>query len=153
MSKIAVAAAALALSLAAGCESVPPSKQVSDATVPEQPDAVIELQGTSLALGVGMEWATGTLSYQGRTIPIEVSGVSFARVGATNFEAKGHVYHLRRLSEFSGRYGAVSAGAGVVRGGSAMAMRNENGVVIRMASTMGGLDVDLGVKALSFEFR
>ena len=63
------------------------------------------------------------------------------------------MYRLRQLSDFGGRYTAWSAGAGVLRGGSAMTMHNDAGVVIRMTSSAGGVDLDLGGKVLSFSFQ
>jgi hypothetical protein len=49
------------------------------------------------------------------------------------------VYNLAKIEDFDGNYTAVSAGATVAGGGSATAMQNQNGVVIKMHSTNQGL--------------
>ena len=119
----------------------------------EEPDATFNIIGVSVALGVGVESASGMLRYQGRTIPISMSGVSVLKVAAANFAAAGSVYHLRDVADFAGNYAAVSAGAGLVRGAAASSMRNDKGVVIEMTSEMGGIAANLGVDALSFSLE
>jgi hypothetical protein len=140
----------LACLVAAGSVGALPA---AAAQTDERPDGTIELMGGSLAVGIGIDWASGTLTYQGREIPVDLHGISIARIGANNFWAKGEVYNLHDLSDFAGKYGVVSAGGALLHGGSAMAMRNENGVVIRMTSSSGGLDIDFGVKALAMSLR
>ena len=115
---------------------------------PDKPAATVELSGGSLAAGVGIDWATGVLHYDGRDVPIDVKGVSFARVGASTVTASGEVYQLTRLSDFAGTYSAVSAGAAFNNGRGVTAMQNDQGVMINLRSTAAGMDLDLGVKAL-----
>jgi len=116
----------------------------------KKPDATIQLTGGSIAAGVGVSWASGTLTYKGKKYPISVSGLSAgASAGATTVTASGSVYNLAKIEDFDGNYTAVAAGATVGGGGSVATMRNQNGVVIDGVSTTQGLKITLdsgGVK-------
>jgi hypothetical protein len=112
------------------------------------PDATIDFSGGSVAVGVGIDWAKGTLHYKGQDVPVKVKGLSLVRVGASKISAAGEVYNLKELSKFAGNYAAVAAGAALAGGGSVSAMHNEHGVVMHLRSTAVGLDLDLGVKGL-----
>ena len=106
------------------------------------------MSGGSIAVGVGVDWAKGTLHFKGQDVPVKVKGVSLVRVGASKVSATGEVYNLKELSEFAGNYSAVAAGAALAGGGSVSAMQNEHGVVMHLRSTTVGADFDLGVKGL-----
>ncbi len=112
------------------------------------PDATLDLSGGSVAVGVGVDWAKGTLHFKGQDVPVKVKGLSLVRVGASKISASGEVYNLKELSEFTGNYSAVAAGAALAGGGSVSAMRNDHGVVMHLRSTTVGMDLDLGVKGL-----
>jgi ABC-type amino acid transport substrate-binding protein len=115
--------------------------------------ATIQLVGGSLGVGIGVDWASGTLACEGRQIPIDLHGISVARTGAAYFSASGEVYHLHDLADLAGKYGAASVDGGVLDGGPFMALRNDKGVVIRMNTIRGGLDKDFGIKGLSIALR
>ena len=115
----------------------------------ETPDATLELSGGTVAAGIGVSWAKGTLTYQGRSIPVSVKGLNLLKVGAGSVTAAGEVYHLANLKDFSGNYTAVTAGAALAGGGGVSAMKNEHGVVVRLRSTTQGVDLDLGVDGVA----
>src|SRR5262249_42978276 len=79
--------------------------------VQETPDATIEFSGGSAAVGVGMKWANGTLRYQGQSYPFHLSGFGLLDLGGSEVKGTGEVYHLAKVEDFTGDYGAVSAGA------------------------------------------
>ena len=124
------------------------SSLMSLAADDRKPDATLDLSGGSVAVGVGVDWAKGTLHFQGKDVPVKVKGLSVVRVGASKISASGEVYNLKELSEFAGNYSAVAAGAAVAGGGGVSAMRNDHGVVMHLHSTTTGVDLDLGVKGL-----
>lgn len=121
---------------------------ISHAAEDRKPDATIDLSGGSVAVGVGVDWAKGTLHFKGRDIPVKVKGLSLVRVGASKMSATGQVYNLKELSKFAGNYSAVAAGAALAGGGGVSAMQNEHGVVMQLRSSTVGADLDLGVKGL-----
>jgi hypothetical protein len=111
-------------------------------TAPEisgPPDATLTISGGVIALGVGYEWARGTLLYQGQTIPFTVRGVSVVDVGAAKIAGAGEVYHLKSLADFAGNYAGSSFGSAVTRGASLALIKNEHGVTIRARSAVSGV--------------
>jgi len=119
----------------------------------DTPDAVIKLQGGSVAVGIGYSWGGGTLTYQGKNYPLEVKGLSVGDVGATSYDTAGSVYHLNKLSDFDGNYTAVGTGVTVAGGASAATMRNQNGVVINLVSTTQGLKFSFGAAGVSMKVK
>ena len=119
--------------------------------VDEKPDATIEFSGGSAAVGVGVKWANGTLLYQGQDYPFHVSGFGVLDVGGSQVKGTGEVYHLAKVDDFTGDYGAVSAGATVDRGEASAAMQNQHGVVIKMRSNTKGVEFNASVEAVSIK--
>ena len=115
------------------------------------PDATLKLSAGSVAVGVGFSWGSGTLTYKGKDYPISVKGLSVGDVGATKVEASGSVYNLKKLEDFNGNYTAVTAGATVAGGGSATAMRNQNGVSVNVVATTQGLKFALGAGGVDMQ--
>src|SRR2546425_5178162 len=88
----------------------------SPALAQRRADARISFSGGSVAFLAGVNWGSGTLTYRGRAYPLRVKGLAVGAVGANKFQASGAVYHLRRLSDIEGTYGALegsmTAGSG-----------------------------------------
>jgi hypothetical protein len=105
----------------------------------------LRLSDGSIAAGVGFSWGKGTLTYKGKTYPVKVEGLSVGEVGVMRATAVGTVSNLAKLSDFSGTYVAVGAGATVGGGAGVTVMRNQNGVVIEVTSTTQGASLKLGV--------
>ena len=113
------------------------------------PDATLQLHGGSVAAGIGYIWGHGKVSYQGSDHSFNIRGVSVVDVGGASITATGVVMHLDKLADFSGRYVAWGAGVTLASGGSAVYMKNEHGVVIKLLSSTVGLRFNLsgnGVK-------
>ena len=107
------------------------------------PDATLQLSGGSLAIGIGYVWGHGTVYFQGADHKFRIHGVSVADVGGASISATGAVINLTNLTDFNGKYVAWSAGATVGGGGSAVYMKNEHGVIIKLTSTTAGLRFNL----------
>lgn len=116
-----------------------------------KPDATIKVSGTTVAVGVGFTEAKGTLTYEGKSYPVHLGGVSIAQVGASNLAATGEVYNLARVQDVVGNYTAASAGAALVDGTTETTMRNQNGVVIKLHTTSKGVDLRLSVDGVSLK--
>ena len=110
----------------------------------EKPDATLRLSGKSVAAGIGFSWGKGTLTYHGHDYPISVKGLSLGKVGITGVTASGEVHHLKKLQDFDGNYTGVGAGITLAGGRSAVTMKNQNGVRIRLISTTRGADITIG---------
>jgi hypothetical protein len=107
--------------------------------VPEVPDATITISGGVIALGIGYEWARGTLTYQGRNFPFQVRGMSVMDIGAAKIVGVGEVFNLRALAEFEGNYAGSTFGSAVSHGASLALIKNKSGVIIRARSAILGV--------------
>src|ERR1700741_3818265 len=65
-------------------------------------DATVSLKGGSVAAGIGYTWGHGELVYKDIPHRFTIKGVSIVDVGATEYTAAGHVYHLNKLEDFAG---------------------------------------------------
>jgi len=118
-----------------------------------KPDATIKLSAGSVAAGIGVSWGSGTLTYKGKSHPISVTGLDVGSVGASKITATGSVYHLKSLADFDGNFAAAEAGATVGGGGGALAMQNQNGVVVHLVSTTQGVKLTLGGGGVKMELK
>lgn len=112
------------------------------------PAATLELSQGSIAAGIGFSWGSGTLTYLGRKYPVKVVGVSLGEVGFTWANAKGIVFGLRKLEDFSGTYAAGGAGGTVFGGGETAIMKNGNGVVVELTSSTGGVNLKFAASGI-----
>ena len=73
-----------------------------------KPDATLRLSTGGFALGIGVSWGSGTLTYKGKDYPVKVKGLSVGRVGATSSSAYGEVFNLKHLQDFNGHTTSVA---------------------------------------------
>jgi len=114
------------------------------------PAATIRMSEGSVAAGIGWNWASGELMYQGRTYHFKVEGLSVAELGITKAEATGNVYNLRSLDDFSGVFAAASAEGTVGKGAGVSSLRNSKGVVINLKSETKGANLKIAASGLKF---
>jgi hypothetical protein len=110
-----------------------------------KPDATLRLSTGGFALGIGVSWGSGTLTYRGKDYPVKVKGLSVGRVGATSSSAYGEVFNLKHLQDFSGHYdvgGGGTRGVTLGAGRTGTIMSNHAGVIIRISSTQQGVAVN-----------
>jgi len=112
------------------------------------PLPTLELSQGSVAAGIGFSWGSGTLSYQGRQYPVKVRGLSIGEVGITWATAKGIVFDLQKIEDFSGNYVAGGAGGTLGGGGEGIIMKNQNGVVIELTSTTVGASLKIAASGV-----
>jgi hypothetical protein len=110
-----------------------------------KPDATLRLSTGGFALGIGVSWGSGTLTYRGKDYPVKVKGLSIGRVGATSSSAYGEVFNLKRLQDFNGHSdvgGSGTRGVTLGAGKSGTIMSNQAGVIVRVSSTQQGVAVN-----------
>src|SRR6266511_4467761 len=115
------------------------------ATHHSKPDATLRVSGGSFALGIGVNWGSGTLTYRGKEYPVKVKGLSVGKVGMTSSSAYGEVFNLKDLQDFNGHYNVGGAGTRGVTLGAGKAgtiMTNQAGVIVRISSTQKGVNVN-----------
>jgi hypothetical protein len=109
------------------------------------PDATLRLSTGGFALGIGVSWGSGTLTYRGKDYPVKVKGLSIGRVGVTSSSAFGEVFNLKHLQDFNGHYnvgGAGTRGVTLGAGKTGTIMSNQAGVIVRISSTQNGIAVN-----------
>src|SRR6476646_1096099 len=109
------------------------------------PDATLRLSGGSFALGIGFRWGSGTLTYKGKDYPVKVNGLSIGKVGMTGVSAYGEIFNLKHLQDFNGHYNVGAEGTRgitIAKGKAGTLMSNQAGVIVRLAATQTGLDVN-----------
>jgi hypothetical protein len=115
------------------------------------PSGKISIETMSVAAGIGLSWGNGTLKFDGREYRFSVDGVSFVDFGVSKSSAAGDIYNLARLAEFEGNYVAAEANLAIGGGVGCMALRNSNGVVIRLNSVFQGARLHLGSSGINIK--
>jgi hypothetical protein len=99
---------------------------------------------------IGGSGGSGTLTFQGKTYPLKIGGVSAGLVfGASGTRYVGTVSHIRRPSDVAGVYGAAGAGAAVAVGVAKIILKNEKGAVLELSGKEIGLMANLDVSGLA----
>ena len=123
------------------------------ATADDKPSGTVTIESKSVALGVGVSWGDGKLNYKGKTHTFSVKGLSVLDLGVSKVSARGKVYHLNKVEDFSGTYAAAQAGAAVGGGMSVVALKNENGVVMELSSTQSGVKLTLAGEGIEIKLK
>jgi hypothetical protein len=117
------------------------------------PSATLTVNSKSIGLGAGVTWGDGTLSFRGQNYPVTVSGLSLIDLGFSRVSAKGSVYDLNNLSDFSGNYVATQATFAIGGGTGELAMINDKGVSIALTSDQSGTQLTAGPAGMSIRLK
>jgi hypothetical protein len=107
------------------------------------PSGKVWVESKSVALGIGVSWGDGKLTFEGKDHTFSVKGLSVIDLGVSKVTANGEVFNLKKLSDFDGNYVAGKAGATVGGGAGVAIMQNQNGVVMKLTSTSQGVQLTL----------
>jgi Cu/Ag efflux protein CusF len=114
----------------------------------------VKIKSTSVALGIGVEWGKGSLKmYDGTTHGFKINGLSVLDIGVSSIEATGEVYNLVEAKDLQGSFVSGEVGAALVAGGAAIAMKNENGVVMKLKSTQQGVKLSVAGKGMTLQLQ
>ncbi len=125
----------------------------SPALAQRRADARISFSGGSVAFLAGVNWGSGTLTYRGHNYPLRVRGLAVGAVGANSYRATGVVYHLRRVSDIEGSYGAMEGSMTAGAGQGGIEMKNDKGVVISARSTSSGLKLTFAPTGVQIKLK
>lgn len=96
----------------------------------------------------------GTLTFQGRTYPLSVGGLSYGfTFGASETRFHGKVRNIRRASDIAGVYAQGGAGAAIVKGAQAVVLTNQNGAVLELTGEQTGAIVSLDLSGLALSLK
>jgi hypothetical protein len=104
---------------------------------------------------LGGSGGSGTLTFQGRSYPISIGGISYGfTFGASDTEFRGTVRNIRRPSDVAGVYGAAAAGAALgAAGAQAIVLTNQNGAVLALSGRQVGAIVSADLNGLALSMR
>ena len=99
----------------------------------------VTIESKSVAVGIGVSWGDGTLEFRGKKYPFTVQGLSVVDLGVSKVSARGDVANLKKVEDFPGTFTAAGAGGTVGGGMAGAALRNQNGVEMKLTATTQGV--------------
>jgi hypothetical protein len=126
----------------------------------KQPNGTIQVATKSIAIGVGVTWGDGTLTFEGKDQGFTVKGLSLTDLGIGNATVKGNVFNLNKLADFAGKYSPTEpnfqlGGAGPSWSSSyrGMILANDKGVVVQIWVVREGPLLQLVDKAVEVSLK
>jgi len=121
----------------------------------EAPSGTVTMEQTQVSLLANAGWGHGTLTYQGRTYRFRLHNLGVGGIGYSKMSARGNVFGLNKLEDFTGLYGSVGAGAVAIndelRGG--VWLQNPAGVRMHLVPNRRGVALDFGADGLVIQFE
>jgi hypothetical protein len=102
---------------------------------------------------VGGGGGNGTLTYLGRTYPLEVGGIGLGTIGVAGTKLAGNAYNLRSPADIADTYQAVGASLAIVGGAKVARLQNANGVVLELRGIQAGFEASLGLGGITISLR
>ena len=118
-----------------------------------KPSGRVTVESKSIAVGIGVSWGDGKLTFKGKDYPFTVNGLSVVDFGISRASAVGDVYNLTDVSKFAGTYAAAEAGFTLAGGVGGITMRNSEGVIMNLRSTSRGASLTLGPAGLTIRMK
>ncbi len=116
---------------------------------PDAPSGTASFTGATVAIGVGFTWGKGVLTFEGKTYPFKVDGLSAIGAGITKISGVGTIYHLKSAADFAGTYGSAGGGASLGSHGQGSAsLKNDKGVVIEFHAKEEGVSLNLDLSGV-----
>jgi len=124
------------------------------ADTPKVPAGTVNITETQFALIVGGSRGSGMLTYQGKSYPFKISGMSVgANVGISKVSLAGEVYDMTDLSKFSGTFTKLESSITLGGGVGGTVLKNQNGVIMRLTSTSEGVQLNLSSSGVTVKLE
>jgi len=117
------------------------------------PSGTIKLTSKSVAVGIGVTWGDGTLTFGGKPYAFSVEGLSVVDLGVSDVTTSGEVFNLKNVADLSGTYVSGEIGAAIVKGENDTIMKNDKGVVLRLHGTQKGARLTLGPGGVTIKLK
>jgi hypothetical protein len=120
------------------------------------PDGTVKITTRSVSPGIGLSWGDGLLTYKGQDYPFTFQAKGLFRdvdPGITAAELSGQVFNLKRVAVFNGTFHKVEADTSDAGDGSRATMKNLNGVIVNLVSTVEGRKFILGRDGMTIELK
>jgi len=118
-----------------------------------KPVGTVTIKSTSIAIGVGVQWGNGVLTFKGKEYKFSVKGLSIVDLGISSLTVAGEVFGLTKLEDFDGNYMAGSAGVAIAGGAQVTSMKNQNGVVMELKSTQTGVKLTFAAEGIHIKIK
>jgi len=117
------------------------------------PSGTVTLSSKAVAIGVGVSWGDGVLTFGGKTYPFSVEGLSVADLGVSSVTTSGDMFNLKNVADFSGNFVAGEAGIAIAGGPTDQILKNQNGVVLRLKGTQQGARLTLAAQGVKLTIK
>ncbi len=123
------------------------------------PDATVEIEEVRVGIGVvATSIGGGRVRWRGEEYSFRIRGLTMGAIGVTSLQARGEVFALARLEDFSGNYAEdppeTPPDPNAPPGGPIMRfLRNPNGVRLRLRATRDGAILEISPGGLNIELR
>ena len=117
------------------------------------PSGKVWMESRSIAIGIGVSWGDGKLTFQGKDHAFEVKGLSVVDLGVSKVSAQGEVKNLKKVEDFPGTFVAAGAGAAVGGGAGVATMKNQNGVEMTLKATTQGVKFALAGAGVTVKMK
>ena len=122
----------------------------------QAPDGTIKITSRMVAPGIGLSWGEGVLTYKGRDYPFTFKATGLFRDVDTKIaaaELSGQVFDLKQPEDFGGNYQKVETPTSESGSASRATMKNHNGVVVNLMSTIAGRKFNLAREGMDIELK
>jgi hypothetical protein len=121
----------------------------------QEPDGTVKISSRFVSAGVGLSWGEGVLTYKGQDYPFAFQARGLFRdvdAAITAAELSGQVFNLKSAAEFAGKYQKVETETSDSSGTRAT-MKNQNGVMVNLVSTIEGRKFNLSREGIDIELK
>ncbi len=119
----------------------------------DKPSGTIEFEEEEFRVILGGQGGKGTLHFQGREYPFKLTGITAGGIGYSKVKAKGNVYDLNSVADFSGAYVELTLGLTAVKGKGGYWVKNDKGVALHITTSQEGLELAIGAGGMNIELE
>jgi hypothetical protein len=113
----------------------------------------VRIQIVKAGFIVGVGGGKGTLTFNGKSYPLSIGGVSVGTIGVATVNLAGTARNLRTAADIAGTYGAASASVAIVSGAKVATLKNEKGVVLEVHGVQLGLEASLSLSGMTIALQ
>src|SRR6516225_5264303 len=113
----------------------------------------VSIQIVKAGFIVGVGGGKGTLTFNGKSYPLSIGGVSVGTIGVATVNLQGTARNLRTAADIAGTYGAASASLAIVGGAKVAKLKNEKGVVLELHGVQLGLEASLSLSGMTIALQ
>ena len=113
----------------------------------------VRIQIVKAGFIVGAGGGKGTLTFNGKSYPLSIGGVSVGTIGVATVNLEGTARNLRTAADMAGTYGAASASVAIVGGAKVATLKNVKGVVLEVHGVQLGLEASLSLSGMTIALQ